>query len=184
MHHRNKKTFEQAPGAVPTAVLKVITTIMLLILTAFCAVNFLAMQVPIVSASMSPALSSGETVLSASALYAFTDPQRFDICTFRAGDRVYVKRIIGLPGETVQIKDGVVYIDGQVLENDIADEKAISPGLAAEGVTLGSDEYFMLGDNRNNSEDSRSVSIGKVSRSQILGRCWCRLTSLGPYLIQ
>lgn len=184
MYTRTTNKPNRAPGETAAAVLKVITTIMMLMLTAFCAVYFFAMQVPIVSASMSPTLDSGETVLSGSAIYSFADPERFDICAFYVGDRVYVKRIIGLPGETVQISDGIVYINGEALADDVTDEKAISPGLAADGITLGEDEYFVLGDNRNNSEDSRSLSIGTVKRSQIIGKCWCRLTSLGPYLIQ
>ena len=171
------------PAQTFLTVLKTVTTCLMLVLTAFCAVYFLAMPVPVTSASMSPALSPGETVLSSSAMYSFAAPRRYDICAFRVNGRVYVKRIIGLPGETVRITDGHVYIDDVALMDDVTDQEAISPGLASDGVTLGDDEYFVLGDNRNNSEDSRSISIGTVKRSQILGRCWCRLTSLGPYRI-
>ena len=183
MYLYSTKQRQTQPASTAVSSLKVVTTFILLILTAFCAVYFFAMQVPVTSASMSPALSPGETVLSGSAVYSFTAPQRYDICAFRVGGRVYVKRIIGLPGETVRITDGRVYINDTVLEDDVTDEAAISPGLASGGVTLGEDEYFVLGDNRNNSEDSRSISIGTVKRSQIIGKCWCRLTALGPYLI-
>jgi signal peptidase I len=181
-YSRSTKTQPQ-PGQTVLSVLKIVSGFMMLVITAFCAVYFLAMQVPVTSSSMSPALSSGETVLSSSAVYSFTAPQRLDICAFRVNGRVYVKRIIGLPGETVRITDGRVYINDVELEGDVTDQKAISPGLASDGITLGDDEYFVLGDNRNNSEDSRSISIGTVKRSQIIGKCWCRLTSLGPYLM-
>lgn len=161
-------------------VLKLIATVLLVITSAFCGVFFTVRQIPVLSASMSPTLSSGQIVLTSSALYSLKAPKRYDVCAFSMNGRTYVKRIIGLPGETVQIKDGLVYINGKALSDDVTDMKAISPGLAADPVALGQDEYFVLGDNRNNSEDSRSVSIGKVSRDQILGKCWSKLTDLGP----
>ena len=100
--------------------------------------------------------------------------------------KYYVKRIVGLPGETVQIIDGLVYINGEPLEddviygfgltdedgNEIEPEKIYNAGLASEPVTLGYDEYFVLGDNRNNSEDSRFANVGNVKYSSIIGRIW------------
>ena len=89
-----------------------------------------------------------------------------------------VKRVIGLPGEEVQIIDGFIYIDGQKLdaENDLS--RVVLAGLAENPVTLGEDEYFLLGDNRDGSEDSRFANIGNVKRSQIQGKIWLRLIPL------
>ena len=82
----------------------------------------------------------------------------------------FIKRIIGLPGETVQILDGYVYIDGKKLDEHFCDEKIQNAALASDPITLGDDEYFVLGDNRNASEDSRFPDVGNVRRKEIIGR--------------
>ena len=93
----------------------------------------------------------------------------------------YVKRIIGLPGETVQIADGLIYIDGEVLQESYGREVIQDPGLAAEPITLGEDEYFVLGDNRNQSSDSRDPSVGLIHRDEIVGRAWLRIWPLDSF---
>lgn len=90
--------------------------------------------------------------------------------------KLYVKRVIGLPGETVQIKEGHIYINGELLENDITDTYIVTAGMTINPVKLGDDEYFCLGDNRNNSEDSRFSSIGMVKRKHIIGKTWMVLS--------
>ena len=93
----------------------------------------------------------------------------------------YIKRIIGLPGETVQIDDdGNIYIDGELLQESFGRE-VIRPetvGIASEPVVLGDDEYFVMGDNRNNSTDSRTEIVGNIHRSEIIGRAWVRIWPL------
>lgn len=113
--------------------------------------------------------------------YRFSDPKRYDIIVFPyqyEDDTYFIKRIIGLPGETVQIVDGTIYIDGEVLQESYGREVMRSSGLAADPITLGDDEYFVLGDNRNDSTDSRDPSVGKIKRDQIIGRAWVRIWPL------
>ena len=87
----------------------------------------------------------------------------------------YVKRIIALPGETIQIINGKVYIDGELLEEDERYDKIIDPGIAGNEITLAGNEYFVLGDNRNSSEDSRSGNIGPIEKNTIIGKAWFHL---------
>ena len=113
--------------------------------------------------------------------YRFRDPERFDIIVFPfqyKENTFYIKRIIGLPGETVQIDEkGNIYINGEILTESYGREviKPENVGIAAEPITLGEDEYFVLGDNRNNSIDSRTEIVGNVHRDEIIGRAWLRI---------
>ena len=91
---------------------------------------------------------------------------------------MHVKRVIGLPGETVQIKDGLILINGETYMEKKDFPKISNPGLAETQVTLGKNEYFVLGDNRNNSEDSRFASVGNVKKGQIKGKVWLRIRPL------
>lgn len=100
---------------------------------------------------------------------------------FRAGDdrrttSTHIKRIIGLPGETVQIKDGRILIDGKIMEEADSFESIENPGMAENEILLKNGEYFVLGDNRNNSEDSRFGDIAKVKKMNIIGKLWFRIT--------
>ncbi|MCD7824916.1 MAG: signal peptidase I [Clostridiaceae bacterium] len=137
--------------------------------------------------SMMDTLQDEENLLVEKITYRFKDPERFDIITFYPrGDKseYYIKRIIGLPGENIRIDGDTIYIDGEVLEEDFGREPmAIDPGKAGtqEGVTLGDDEYYVLGDNRNESSDSRDddesepTHVGVVKRSYIDGHAILRI---------
>ena len=83
-----------------------------------------------------------------------------------------------MPGETVEIKEGRVYINGFELNETYGNEVMKDGGLAADAITLGPNEYFVLGDNRNNSQDSRFASVGNIQRSDIIGRAWLRIWPL------
>ena len=111
--------------------------------------------------------------------YRFSEPKRFDVVVFKQDGNEHsyynIKRIIGLPGETVQIKDGDVYINDELLKEAAGVEKMANYGLTEEKLTLEENEYFVLGDNRNNSEDSRFASIGNIRRSEIIGKAFIRL---------
>ena len=118
--------------------------------------------------------------------YRFRDPERYEIIVFPyryAEETFYIKRIIGLPGETVQIKDGYVYINEQKLGETFGREviRADRYGQAAEPIKLGEDEYFVLGDNRNESADSRETSVGILKREELIGRAWVRIWPLNSF---
>ena len=135
-----------------------------------------------VDASMSPTLDDGDRILVDRIRYKITKPKRNDIIVFCQDsdpdrkDAFYnVKRIVGLPGETIQIKNGGVFINGEEMTEVINADRMMIAGLATYEVKLGDDEYFVLGDSRNSSEDSRYASIGNVKRSEIIGYAWIRL---------
>lgn len=112
--------------------------------------------------------------------YQFKDPERFDIIVFPFEKNVYyIKRIIGLPGESIEIKDNHIYINGDILEEDYGKENIWHGGIIDHCVmTLNKDEYFVMGDNRNHSVDSRYMEVGSIKREAIIGRAWIRLYPL------
>lgn len=145
---------------------------------AFLIIRFVGERTVVSGDSMNPTLQDGDNLIVDKISYRFTDPKRFDIIVFPfqyQEDTYYIKRIIGLPGETVQIFDGVIYINGKALEEGYGSEPIRNPGLASEAVTLGEEEYFVLGDNRNNSADSREPSIGNILKEDITGRAVARI---------
>ncbi len=111
--------------------------------------------------------------------YHFHDPERFDIVVFPfryEENTYYIKRVIGLPGETIRIdEEGNILINGEILQEEYGKEVIQNPGRAYEEIELGDDEYFLMGDNRNNSTDSRDPSVGNVTREEIIGRAWLRI---------
>ena len=136
-------------------------------------------QVRVAGQSMTPGLRGDDVVLMDRLTYDFTDPARFDVVVFEREDhKSNVKRIIGLPGEVVQVIDNRIYIDEQPLAADRGLDQVILAGIAENPVTLGEDEYFLLGDNRDQSEDSRFANVGNVKREQIRGKVWLRLLPL------
>ena len=136
-------------------------------------------QVQISGQSMTPCLQAGDVVLMNRLSYDLGSPDRMDVVVFQREDRrANVKRVIGLPGETVQIRQGRIWIDGEELEAEPELSRVSLAGLAENPVLLGEDEYFLLGDNRDSSEDSRFANIGNVKREQILGKVWLRVMPL------
>lgn len=153
--------------------------IVLVIAVAWFMVYMFAAQVPIAGNSMEPALENGDAVLMNRLPGILFGPGRFDLAVFRREDgKMNVKRVIGLPGETVQITGGYIYIDGELLQAEDGLNQVSLAGIAQHPVTLGRDEYFVLGDNRESSEDSRFVNIGNIKREQITGNAWIRIQPL------
>ena len=154
-----------------------------LILT-FLIVNFVGVRTEVLGTSMQPTLMDRDQLIVEKVSYYFNDPQRYDIIVFpypEEPSKHYIKRIIGLPGETVQIIDGYVYINGELLDEHYGNAVMNYAGVAEEPVVLGDDEYFVLGDNRNNSEDSRYAAVGNIKRSEISGRAWVRIWPLSSF---
>lgn len=144
----------------------------------FLIVRYVGQRTQVEGQSMENTLFDGDNLIVDKISYRFTDPKRFDIIVFPyhyKEDTYYIKRIIGLPGETVQIRDGEIYIDGTLLEEDYGKETMLTSGRAADQIQLGEDEYFVLGDNRNHSEDSRFDDVGNIERSEIIGRAFIRI---------
>lgn len=150
-------------------------------------VTFVGQRTVVNGVSMYDTLNDGDNLWVDKFSYHFKDPQRFDIVVFPMydGEEYFIKRIIGLPGETVRIDhQGNIYINGEQLEESYGYE-TIEPemiGRAFDGVTLGDDEYFVMGDNRNESEDSRFDIVGNVKRKDLMGKAVFRLwpiTSFG-----
>lgn len=167
---------------------KEIISILLYLLGIICIsqliIAFVGQRTTVDGSSMEPMLSDGDNLIVDKITYRFRDPERFDVIVFpvvQDEDKKYIKRIIGLPGETVQIDDnGNIYINGEVLEENYGRE-TISPdmiGRAAEPIVLGEDEYFVMGDNRNDSMDSRWNIVGNVNRDAIIGSAWTRIWPL------
>ena len=126
--------------------------------------------------SMEPTISVGDKFFMNRLIYKVSSPKRGDIIVFRtnASDdaALHIRRVIALPGETVQISDGMIIIDGRLYKEGKGFPSISNPGLAASPITLDNNEYFVLGDNRNNSEDSRYGDIGLINKRYIVGKLW------------
>ncbi len=161
-----------------------IVYIIIIVALAWVIITFVGQRTQVSGHSMETTLSHGDQLIVDKISYRFRDPDRYDIVVFPyqyEEKTYYIKRIIGLPGETVQIVDGYVYIDGQQLDEHYGNEVMLDPGIAEEPVTLGDDEYFVLGDNRNNSQDSRAANVGVIHREDLLGRAWIRIWPLSEF---
>jgi len=155
--------------------------LLVVLLITYLIILYVGQRTEVSGSSMEPTLSDGDNLIVDKISYRFKEPERFDIIVFPfqyQKDTFYIKRIIGLPGETVQIdEDGNIYINGEILEESYGREviDADKLGIAAEPITLGEDEYFVLGDNRNHSSDSRVREVGNIKKDQIVGKAWVRI---------
>ena len=167
-------------------VLKEILSTSLYLLIVLCltyvVIHFVGQRTQVIGCSMETTLSENDNLIVDKLTYRFREPKRFDIIVFpfqHEEDTYYIKRIIGLPGETIYIdEEGNIYIDDEILQESYGKEVIKDAGRAYEPVVLGDDEYFVMGDNRNNSQDSRDPSVGNISRSAIIGRAWIRIWPL------
>ena len=165
--------------------IQLILYISLLVLISFFIVKFVGQRTVVSGESMEATLNDGDNLIIDKICYRISDQKRFEVVVFpNPMDKsvYFIKRIIGLPGETVKIDgDGKIYINGSVLHENYGREVINNPGRAAETITLGKDEYFVMGDNRNNSLDSRFEEVGNIHRDDFIGRAWVRIYPFGKF---
>lgn len=169
---------DKAAKSTAREILGMLVYIAFVLLLTFLVVRYVGQRTQVDGHSMEATLYDGDQLIVDKISYRFKDPQRFDIIVFPfqyKENTYYIKRIIGLPGETVQILDGDIYINGEILEEDYGKETMVMSGRAVNEIQLGDDEYFVLGDNRNHSEDSRFEEVGNIKRSDIIGRAFIRI---------
>lgn len=156
-----------------------LTQILAVILFAFFLVKSFGIKVQNVGPSMESTISDGDYLLVDRVIYKIKNPSYNDVIIFKPKNyatNIFVKRVIALPGDTIQIKDGIIYINDKIREELFKVEEIRNPGKAIEKIKLKKDEYFVIGDNRNNSEDSRLFNIGNVKKSEIIGKAWFNLS--------
>ncbi len=161
------------------AALNWVGCILVILVVAFVLLRFVGQSIQVTGEAMQPTLKNGDQLIIDKITYAFSEPRRFDVIVFPSPyrmDTYYFRRIIGLPGETVQIANGEIFINGQaVAESFPVEEGPFESGLASMPLTLEEGEYFVLGDNRADSTDSRNSSIGNIQESSIIGRAVLRI---------
>lgn len=152
----------------------VFVSIFLAIVIVYC----VGMKISVIGSSMEPCLYNGQEIFLNRFVYKVSSPKVGDVVVFRPNGNekthFYVKRVVAVPGDVVQIKNGLLYVNGVILDSYF-DDKIAEPGLAENEIKIEKDEYFVIGDSCNNSEDSRSANIGNVSKVHIIGKAWFKM---------
>ncbi|MCR4743704.1 MAG: signal peptidase I [Lachnospiraceae bacterium] len=155
-----------------------IFVVLLGFLLAFFVVYTVGIKTTVMGSSMETGLHNGQVIYMNRIIYSFKAPSRGDVVVFKPNGNenahYSIKRVIAVPGDKVCIADGVLYLNGEAQE-DIFTDKIADPGIASDEITLKSDEFFVMGDNVNNSEDSRSPNLGLVMREHLVGQAWLHL---------
>lgn len=160
-------------------ILDIIISTIITVFIAFVITFIFGSRTSIIGDSMEPGLESSSQVLINKFVYMVTKPQKGDVIVFlpngNTNTHYYIKRVVAIPGQTVKISEGRLYVNGLATEAESDYDYIIDPGMAESDILLGQDEYFVLGDNRNSSEDSRSGNIGPVNKNNIIGKAWLKL---------
>lgn len=179
---RRQVEYDDEINMIREAIRTIIYIIAIIGLTYFI-IHFIGQRTDVIGHSMQNTLNDGDVLWTDKLTYRFQEPERYDIVIFpyADSDKFYIKRIIGLPGESVYIdENGFIYIDGKALQESYGKEviDCDKRGIASDVMVLGADEYFVLGDNRNNSQDSRKAEVGPISRKSITGKALFRIWPL------
>lgn len=173
----HKKARIETTPTVRKIIKEIIVWLLLIVLTitaSYFITTNVFVKTAVAGVSMEPTLMEGQVVIVNKIEYYLKSPKRNDVIVYKQSNREHsyyeIKRVIGLPGETVKIKNGMIYINDEVLKEKIKTETIENAGLAEEGIKLDDNEYFVLGDNRNDSEDSRFAGVGNVLKNEILGK--------------
>ena len=184
MANHNNKTGSRVEPILKEVLNTSIYLLMVLCLT-YMFITFVGQRTEVIGESMESTLFDGDNLIVDKITYRFSEPKRYDIIVFpyQYDEKTfYIKRIIGLPGESVLIDaQGTIYINGEVLQESYGNEVILDPGLAATEIILAEDEYFVMGDNRNHSSDSRAMDVRNIKKSDIIGRAWMRIWPFGKF---
>ena len=166
-------------------VLSWIVELVVVIGLAYALVSFFGIRTNVVGQAMEQTLENDDDILVNKFAYIISKPKQGDVIVFLPNgnkkSHYYVRRVVAVPGDTVQIKDGALYVNDELYKESTDVASMEDAGIASDAVKLEKDEYFVLGDNRNNSEDSRYANIGNVKRDYIIGKAWFRFSGLGSF---
>ncbi|GHU41820.1 signal peptidase I [Clostridia bacterium] len=183
---KQKKKPEPPKGekSIGSEILSFVLYILAVIVLTYLIIHFVGQRTEVSGQSMEDTLHNKDNLIVDKLSYRIGNPKRFDIVVFPHGDQYFIKRIIGLPGETVHVDEqGKIYINGQVLEENYGKEviKEETRLTAAGKIVLKDDEYFVMGDNRNHSRDSRDPTVGPVAKDKLIGKVWIRIWPISQF---
>lgn len=166
-------------------VLSWIVELVVVIGLAYVLVSFFGIRTNVVGQAMEQTLENDDDILVNKFAYIISKPKQGDVIVFLPNgnkkSHYYVRRVVAVPGDTVQIKDGALYVNDELYKESTDVASMEDAGIASDAVKLEKDEYFVLGDNRNNSEDSRYANIGNIKRDYIIGKAWFRFSGIGSF---
>lgn len=185
MNIRHKRKEKEESVSTARELFQWVAAIVAAVLIALAIDNFVIVNAQIPSGSMENTIMTGDRVIGNRFAYSFSDPQRFDIIIFRYPDderQLFIKRIIGLPGETVEIRDGKIYLNGS--DEPLEDVQTKETMVGSFGpYTVSENSYFVMGDNRNDSKDSRYWTNTFVTKDEILGKAIFRYWPISEFKI-
>ncbi len=162
-----------------------ILSLAIVICLAYVLVAFFGIRTNVVGQAMEQTLEDNDEILVNKFAYIVSKPKAGDVVVFLPNgnkkSHYYIRRVVAVPGDTVQVKDGALYVNDEIYKEKVDVASMEDAGIAEDPIKLGSDEYFVLGDNRNNSEDSRYANIGNVKKEYIIGKAWFRFSGFGDF---
>ncbi len=177
-----EKPKESLLKSVYSFLMELIICVVISVTIVFLVTSFVVTHTKVIGHSMQDTLNQGEYLLINRLTYQFSDPKQFDIVVFKHSEEdKYIKRVIATPGQKIQIINSKIYVDDKIVNENYGNAPITDPGNAAEPIFLGEDEYFVLGDNRNHSSDSRFDDVGLVKRDKIQGKVLLRIYPIDKF---